>query len=343
MTTAEDLHTLVVGREAMACRFEVAFNAGEVPGATALAMEALDLVEEIESRISVYRDTSELSRINATAAAGWQPVSGDVAALLARARELGQITGGAFDIASGSLVRAWGFLGRQGRTPPADDLAAAVERSGMRHVEFDAAGGRVRFTRPGVELNPGAIGKGWAIDRAIDRLAAAGVRNVLVHGGSSSVRAAGIHGPAVAGRRGWRVGLVHPLRPARRLATLTLVDRALGTSGSGTQFFLDRGRRIGHILDPRTGLPAEAVLSATVLAPTAADADALATAVYVLGPAGLDTIAPSGGPVAAIAVLPGAVSGDVRLVVANLSPEDLAVESPAGVEIEWPSAVAPRG
>jgi thiamine biosynthesis lipoprotein len=343
MTTAEDLHTLVVGREAMACRFEVAFNAGEVPGATALAIDALDLVEEIEGRISVYRDTSELARINATAAAGWQPVSRDVAGLLARARELWQVTGGAFDIAAGPLVRAWGFLQRQGKTPPADDLAEALARSGMRHVEIDLEGRRVRFTRPGVELNPGAIGKGWALDRALDRLEAAGVRNVLLHGGASSVRAAGIQGPAVPGRRGWRVGLVHPLRPGRRLATLTLVDRALGTSGSGTQFFLDRGRKIGHILDPRTGLPAEGVLSATVLAPTAADADALATALSVLGPAGLETIAPPGGPVAAIALVSGAAAGAVRLVVANLEPHDLAVESPAGVEIEWRAAAAPRG
>jgi thiamine biosynthesis lipoprotein len=213
----------------------------------------------------------------------------------------------------------------------------------MRHVELDEPGLRVRFASPGVELNPGAIGKGWALDRALDRLSTAGVKNVLVHGGASSVRAAGVHGPAVAGRRGWRVGLVDPLRPGRRLATLTLVDRALGTSGSGTQFFLDRGRRIGHILDPRTGLPAEGVLSATVLAPTAADADALATAAYVLGPAGLATIAPAGGPVAAVMVVPGAAAGAVRLVVANLAREDLAVEAPAGVEIEWRETAAARG
>jgi thiamine biosynthesis lipoprotein len=145
----------------------------------------------------------------------------------------------------------------------------------------------VRFLRPGVEINPGAIGKGWAIDRAVESLAAAGVASVLVHGGQSSVRARGTQGPAVEGRHGWRVGLRHPLRPGRRLATITLDDRALGTSGSGTQFFIDRGRRVGHILDPRTGLPAEGVISATVLAESAADADALATALYVLGPAGL--------------------------------------------------------
>jgi len=323
-----DLHTLVVGREAMACRFEVAFNAGEVPDATEFALDALDLVDEIENRLSVYRDTSELARLNATAAAGWQPVSYDVCELLVRARELHAATGGAFDIAAGALVRAWGFLARQGRTPELAALAAAREAAGMQWVEIDPEGRRVRFLRPGVELNPGAIGKGWAIDRALERLVDKGVPSVLVHGGSSSVRAAGIQGPAVAGRRGWRVGLRHPLRPTQRLATITLVDQALGTSGSGTQFFIDRGRRLGHILDPRTGLPAEGVISATVIASRAADADALATALYVLGEAGIDTIAPQGGPVSAILVLPGEAAGSVKLRLANVAEGVLTLDSP---------------
>lgn len=327
-----DLHTLVVGRDAMACRFEVCLNAGETADGTALAVEALDIVDEIEGALSVYRDSSELTRLNATAAGGWQAVSEDVFGLLVRARELHDLTDGAFDVASGALVRAWGFLERAGRVPDAATLAAARERSGMRLVELDPDGRRVRFARPGVELNPGAIGKGWAVDRAVDRLATAGVRSALVHGGQSSVRARGVHGPDLPGRRGWPVGLRDPLRPGRRLATIALADRALGTSGSGTQFFVDRGRRLGHILDPRTGRPAAGVVSATVLAPTAADADALATALYVLGPAGLDRIAPAGGDVGALLVVPAASPGAVRLVVANVAEADVAVEA-AGIEV----------
>jgi thiamine biosynthesis lipoprotein len=328
-----DINTLVVGRDAMACRFEVCLNAGETADGTALAVAALDLVDEIEGRLSIYRDTSELSRLNATAASGWQPVSHDVFALLVRARELHELTAGAFDVASGALVRAWGFLERAGRVPDPEALAAARACSGMPLVELDPAGRRVRFARPGVEINPGAIGKGWAVDRALERLADAGVISALVHGGQSSVRARGTHGPDLPGRRGWQVGLRDPLRPARRLATITLVDRALGTSGSGTQFFVDRGRRVGHILDPRTGAPAEGVVAATVLAPTAADADALATALYALGPAGLDRVAPAGGPVGAILVEAGESPGDVRLVMANVSDADVTIDAVAGVEV----------
>jgi thiamine biosynthesis lipoprotein len=129
------------------------------------------------------------------------------------------------------------------------------------------------------------------------------------------------------------VGLRHPLRPGRRLATITLRDQALGTSGSGTQFFIDRGRRLGHILDPRSGLPADGVLSATVIAPAAADADALATALYVLGPDGVDRVAPPGGPVAAILVLPAAAPGTIHMVLANLDDATVGIEAEAGMEI----------
>ena len=230
-----DLHTLVVGRDAMACRFEVLFNAGEVPDATELGLAALDLVDSIEARITVYRDSSELARINATAAEGWQPLEGDLVGLLAHARDLHRRTSGGFDPAAGSLVRVWGFLRRQGRRPDAATLAVARAASGMEHVEIDTDANHVRFRRPGIELNLGAIGKGWALDRVIEMLAGAGVGSVLVHGGSSSVRATGVQGPSLPGRRGWPVGIAHPLRPGRRLATVTLVDRALGTSGSGTQ------------------------------------------------------------------------------------------------------------
>jgi thiamine biosynthesis lipoprotein len=203
----------------------------------------------------------------------------------------------------------------------------------MAWVEIDPTAERVRFNRPGIEINLGAIGKGWALDRVIDQLRLAGVASVLVHGGSSSVRALGVQGPALRGRSGWRVGIRHPLRPGRRLATVTLVDRALGTSGSGTQFFVDRGKLLGHILDPRRGIPAEGVLSATVIAPLAADADALSTALYVLGPEGLERIAPAGGEISAVLVVPSRNAANVRVLTANIDPERFALEGAEGVEL----------
>jgi thiamine biosynthesis lipoprotein len=335
MAADAEIHSLVVGREAMACRFEVVFNAGEHPHDTEAAIAALDLVDEVESRISIYRDSSEFSRLNATAATGWQPVSRDSLALLEKALELHDRTSGGFDIAAGRLVRTWGFLQRQGRTPTDADLAAALAASGSRWLELDAASRQVRLTRPGVELNPGAIGKGWALDRAVERLTAHGITSCLLHGGSSSVRAIGRQGPRPPDdQRGWAVGVRHPLRPGVRLATVALSNRALGTSGSGTQFFIDRGRKLGHILDPRTGRPAAGVLSATVLAPTAAEADALATAAYVLGPAGLPLIAPPGGTVAALLTVPGE-QAEIDLIVANVAESTLSIDDSRGVRVDW--------
>lgn len=332
----EDLHAIRVGRTAMACRFEIVFNAGQHATGTTHAVEALDLVDAIESRFTVYRDDSELARLNRTAADGPQPVADDLWALLERCRELNAFTNGAFDPAVGRLLRTWGFHQRAGRVPDPESLADAMRSSGMRHVEFDDRARTVRFDREGLEINLGAIGKGWAVDRVVERLSdrfgTNGGVHLLVHGGQSSVRAVG-HQASLSGGEGWVVGLVHPLRPACRLATFRLRDRALGTSGSGTQFFVDRGRRLGHVLDPRRGVPAEGVLSATVIAPTGADADALATALYVLGAEGLARIAPRGGDVAAALVVPGRSASTVRVLTANLASDAFRVADAPGIEI----------
>ena len=321
------VHTVTVGRRAMACEFEVIFNILDNDQATSWGVEALDQVDAIEDRITVYRSTSELARLNARAAGGWQPVSDELFSLLLLARDLYERTGGAFDVTAGPLIRAWGFLERRGRWPSPAELAGARQCCGMELVDFDEQQQRIRFRRVGVEINLGAIGKGWAIDRAIELVTAGGLADVLIHGGHSSLRASGSRGlPNTAGSgSGWPVGLRHPLRPGDRLGAVAVENQALGTSGSGTQFFIHQGKKIGHILDPRSGEPTQGVLSATVLAPTAAEADALATAAYVLGPEAVDRIAPAGGPISAVLVLPGDRTNRLTVQLANLAPERLQI------------------
>ncbi|MFM7150324.1 MAG: FAD:protein FMN transferase, partial [Gemmataceae bacterium] len=139
----------------------------------------------------------------------------------------------------------------------------------------------VRFLRPGVEIKLGSIGKGYALDRMVEWLADSGkVSSALLHGGSSSLYALG---DAQPGAIGWKVRVRHPWRPGKHLIELRLRDRAMATSAATFQHFVHKGRRFGHILDPRDGLPAAGVASATVLAPTGALADALSTAFYVGG------------------------------------------------------------
>src|SRR5690606_28587970 len=140
----------------------------------------------------------------------------------------------------------------------------------------------VAFTSDGVEINLNSIGKGYALDRAAELLVEARSCDFIFHGGRSTLVAQGSN--SLEPRGGWKAGLRHPLRPQLRIAEFTLRDEALSTSGSATQFFQHRGRSYGHLIDPRTGWPANGLHSATVIAPTGAEADALSTAFYIMGP-----------------------------------------------------------
>jgi thiamine biosynthesis lipoprotein len=263
----------------MATTFEVLLPFG-TPDALEIAGDALDEIHRLEDQLTVYHDHSEISRLNRLAADAPQPVEERLFGLLVRAAQLHAESEGAFDITSGALTRAWGFYRRRGQVPTPEQLREAMNRVGMRHVHLDAERRTVRFQRPGLTLNLGSIGKGYALDRAADLMRQQhGVPAALLHGGSSSVLALGGPGPD----HGWALGVRHPWVPARRLAVLHIRDRALGTSAATFQHFEYNGRKLGHILDPRTGWPAEGMASATAVAATAADADALATAFFVRG------------------------------------------------------------
>ncbi len=316
----ETVHTIVVGREAMGCRFEVVFNLLDNGVATSIGTDALNIIEYIEEKLSIYRPSSEISGINASSSTRWHDLSQDVFDLLLLAKQLHSQTSGTFDVTTGPLIKAWGFLQKQGRTPSPEKLAEALACSGMKNIQFHEHEHKIRFQQPDIEINLGAIGKGWAIDKAVDHIDMEGIENFLIHGGHSSVRSRGTRG--LAGQQtepdGWPIGLRHPLFRDKRIGTIMLQNKALGTSGSGTQFFIEKGQKIGHILDPRTGQPASGVLSATVLADTAAEADALATAAYILGPQEIDLIAPEESAVAAILVVKDKQTSRLTAILANL-------------------------
>ena len=284
----EEAYLVRISRRAMATQFEVFLNAGQYEGGTEAALEALDLVDALEDQMSVFRPTSEISRLNRRGADGPVEVEPRLFELLELAIRLHAETDRAFDVTSGPLWRAWGFARGAGRVPSDEELAEAIEDIGSHLVELDGEHHTVRFHRPGVELNLGSIGKGYALDRCAEMLMDAGVRDFLLHGGRSSVLARGSRKPIRQASpdalpAGWVVGVPDPTRRDKRLAELRLEDRALATSGTQTQYFRHQGRRYGHILDPRTGQPAEGLLSATVVAPSGAEADALSTALYVMG------------------------------------------------------------
>lgn len=303
-----------VTRRAMACEFQVDLNAGQYPQGTPAALKALELISHLEDQMSVFRPESEISRLNRTAAEGPVQVESRLFDLLALAWRLNEETAGAFDVTSGPLWRAWGFARRQGSVPSAEELTDALERTGAGLVELDEDVRTVRFGKPGMEINLGSIGKGYALDRAAERLLEAGVGDFLLHGGQSSVLARGRRmEPSAPEGAGWKVGLRDPVRPNTRLAEIRLVDQALATSGSARQYFRHAGRRYGHILDPRSGWPAEGVYSATVLAPEAALADALATAFCVMGPDATLDYCQDRPELSAVLVCPGPQGSGVQL------------------------------
>jgi FAD:protein FMN transferase len=266
-----------VHRRAMACRFEIAFS-GEDGAHTEAARDALDEVDRIESALTVFRESSDLVRVNRRAAQAPVPVDGDLVRLLSLCRTLHEATDGTFDVTTTPLSRAWGFLKREGRLPSSAEIAEARARVGMDGVQLDGTARTVRFLRAGLELNLGSIGKGWALDRAGALLRSRGAGHALLSAAGSSVLALG-------GRDGgWRVDVRSRQAGNARLFRLRLTDCALGTSGAGEQFVEVDGRRYGHVLDPRTGWPASGVLSASVVASEAAVADALSTAFLVGGP-----------------------------------------------------------
>jgi FAD:protein FMN transferase len=265
--------------QAMGAEFAIRVCAGDAETAAVLHEAAFEEIDRVDALLSNYAAASELSRVNREAAVGWSAVSPETLHFLRRAFEVSRSSDGAFDMTVGPLMRAWRFFRGSGRIPDPRELDQARARVGYRLVDLDEARG-VRFARDGVELDPGAIGKGYAIDRAAAVLRAKGVRSALLDAGSSSIVAIG----APPGARGWTVRVPDPDAPSRTLSVVLLRDASLSTSGRREKCFVLGGVTYSHIMDPRTGRPVQGTLQATVIAPDGLQSDALSTTVFVLGP-----------------------------------------------------------
>jgi thiamine biosynthesis lipoprotein len=264
---------------AMATVFEVVLPFGHsVP--TSVIYQALDLIDQLESQLTVYRESSEVSELNRRAACEEVAVASKLFELLQLAQALSQATDGAFDVTTGALVKTWGFFKGPKRVPSEQERSEALAASGWQNLQLDPSRNSIRFRVPGLEINLGSIGKGYALDRVAEFFKnQCDGQPVLLHGGKSSVLGLG----APPGQQSWLVELEHPWKPQTKLAMISLCNRAMATSASTYKHLVHQGKKLGHILDPRTGWPAKGIASATALAPTAAEADALATAFFVMG------------------------------------------------------------
>ena len=281
------MDTITLARHAMATRFELVLHGDNPTGLRAAGEEALDEVDRLENRLSLYRPASEIAQINARAAREAVQVSPELFALLQQAQKLSQVTGGAFDITIAPLVRCWGFMGGTGKMTTTEEVAAAREVVGMRNVTLDAAARTIRFAREGVMLDLGAIGKGYAVDQAAMILREAGVTSALVHGGTSTTYAIG-HPPD---SNAWKIAIEQAptaFNPTDfpSMPPIELRDEALSVSAIWGRAFQAEGKNFGHVIDPRIGEPVSAAFLTAVILPSATETDALSTALMVQGKAG---------------------------------------------------------
>jgi thiamine biosynthesis lipoprotein len=177
-------------------------------------------------------------------------------------------------------MKVWGFYKGTGRFPHRAEIKGVMTRIGYRNVELDSRNLTVRFKRPGVELDPGGIGKGYAVDRMADLLRDGGVGSGLITAGSSSIYAIGAP-PNES--RGWHVAIRHPKDARKTVQDVYLTNESMSTSGNYEKFFRAGGRLYSHIMDPRTGYPAQGMLSVSVIAPRTIDSEAWAKPYYING------------------------------------------------------------
>jgi thiamine biosynthesis lipoprotein len=241
--------------------------------------QAFEEVRRLDRMLSNYRPDSELSQVNRRAAEGPVAVSEEMFALLAACADYGRLSEGTFDITVGPLMKVWGFYRGSGRLPHRAEIRGALSRVGYQHVLLDPSARTVRFARPGMELDPGGVGKGYAVDRMVAVLKEHGLSSALVTAGGSSIYALG----APPGEPGWKVKIRDPRRPSETVEELTLRDLSMSTSGNYEKFFRASGRLYSHIMDPRTGYPAQGMLSVSVVAPQTLASEVWAKPFYILG------------------------------------------------------------
>ncbi len=245
---------------------------------------AIDLsfeeVQRLDELLSNYRPRSEWSKVNREAGAGPVRVSPELFGLVEVCLRYSEASEGAFDITVGPLVRTWGFFRGSGRLPHRAEIRTALAKVGYRNVILNRENLTIQFAQPGVEIDPGGIGKGYAVDRIAEILRSRGITSALISAGGSSMYGIGAppNDPA-----GWPVKIRHPKDPDQSVGEVRLKDSSMATSGTSEKFFMSGGKVYSHIFDPRTGYPAAGMLSVSVLAPRAIDSEAWTKPVFILG------------------------------------------------------------
>ena len=264
----------------------VATLSAEGPQAREAVDEGMERLRELDAMASPAGVDSDLQKLAESAGSGqWVPLHAEVYHMLEVSQEYSRRTDGAWDVTTGPLVALWGIGTEHAHVPSAEEIAQARARVGWQKLELQPETQSARLTESGMSLDLGGIAKGMALDEVRKIYDKHGIRNGLINLGASSLFALGNNDKGAS----WRIGIRHPRSsdPDTMLAVIPLSGQALSTSGDYERFFERDGIRYHHILDPKTGCPAESgLVSVTVLCENGAWADALSTACFVLGPDG---------------------------------------------------------
>ncbi len=265
--------------DAMGSTYSVALYDEDRTRMETAAEAAFEEVRRLDQLLSNYKPESEWSQVNRFAAERPVEVSQELFDLLAACVRYSGQSEGAFDITVGPLMRVWGFYKGTGHLPRKGEVERALAPVGYRNIVLDAKTRTVRFARKGVEMDPGGIGKGYAVDQMVEILKKNGIRMALVSASGSSIYAIG----APPGENGWKIDIRDPKDEFKTVAEAVLKDESMSTSGSYEKFFEADGKIYSHIMDPRTGYPAKGMLSVSVIAPRTLDTEAWAKPFFING------------------------------------------------------------
>ncbi|MBI2485986.1 MAG: FAD:protein FMN transferase [Deltaproteobacteria bacterium] len=236
-------------------------------------------VKRLDDMLSNYKADSKLTEVNSLAGTGKTRVPQEFFELTGRSLFFSNLTGGVFDVTIGKLLELWRKAQQENTLPGAKTLGKTVsECIGFRRIQLYPEKSEIEIKSPCLSIDFGGIGKGYAIDRAVKILKSKGIKSGIVNFGGE-IYAIG----APPGKKGWLVGVKNPIKQEDVLTFIEVNDIAVSTSGDYERYFEIGGRRFSHIIDPRTGLPVDSVPSVTVIAENATDADALSTAISVMG------------------------------------------------------------
>jgi FAD:protein FMN transferase len=241
---------------------------------------ALDEASRIDHLLSNYLPDSELSHVNRDAARAPVKVSQELFDLLSTCVVVSRESEGTFDITVGPLMKTWGFFKDSGHLPSAQAVKDSLRKVGYQNIELNRANRSVHFKQAGVELDPGGVGKGYAVDRMAAVLRQEGVHSALISGGGSSIFGLGT---PPSDSRGWPIHISDPRNEKKTAADVYLKDRSLSTSGSYEKFFWADGKVYSHIMDPRNGYPAQGTLAVSVLSSRTLDSEIWAKPYFILG------------------------------------------------------------